>query len=125
MKPIIVLPNDEETGRRAFRMTPVQEDPVSLWIDDQPVVLQDLSANGVAFSSAHELEGKIHQACLRFALEDREVKILCQVHLLRMKSGAYAGELQDLSELEERLLSRFILACQKAAIKRERSCNNP
>lgn len=120
MKPVISLPGVADKGRRAFRMTPVQDDPVSLRVDGSLVDLEDLSANGVAFLTKSDLTSGTYDAQLNFTLSDRDYSIFCQLKLIRTKTGTYAGELQGMSTLDERLLSRFILECQKNAILRAR-----
>lgn len=120
MKPQISLPGLKDRGRRAYRMTPVQDDPVSLRVKGDLVDLEDLSANGVAFLSEHELAAGVYDAQINFTLSERDYSIFCQLKLIRTKTGTYAGELQGMSSLDERLLSRFILECQKNAIIRSR-----
>lgn len=120
MKPLISLPGINDRGRRAFRMTPVQDDPVSLRVNGQLVDLEDLSANGVAFLTETDLKAGTYDAQLNFTLTKRDYSIFCQLKLIRTKTGTYAGELQEMAPLDERLLSRFILECQKNAIIRTR-----
>ena len=121
MKPLISLPGIKDHGRRAFRMTPVQDDPVSLRVNGDLVDLEDLSANGVAFLSEHELKSGCYDAQLNFTLGERDFTIFCNMDLVRTRTGSYGGELKDMSSMDERLLSRFILECQKQAILRQRA----
>lgn len=125
MKPEITLKGLQESGRRHYRMIPVHEDPVSLRINGEPVALENLSANGVAFQAFTPLAAGTHEAQLNFSLEGRDFSIFCQVKLVRTRSGGYAGELRGLKEIDERLLSRFIVACQRAAIQREQERKAP
>lgn len=120
MKPLISIPGLKDQGRRAFRMTPVQDDPVSLRVNGDLVDLEDLSANGVAFLSGHELKAGCYDAQLSFTMLERDFTIFCKIDLGRTRTGSYGGELQDMSGMDERLLSRFILECQKSAILRQR-----
>ncbi len=120
MKPVIILPGVKDRGRRAYRMTPVQDDPVSLRVDGKLVDLEDLSVNGVAFLSEHDLQAGIYDAQLNFTLQQRDYSLFCKLNLIRTKTDAYAGELQEMTSLDERLLSKFILECQKNAIMRQR-----
>lgn len=120
MKPLVNLPGVKEKGRRAFRMTPVQDDPVSLRVNGQIVDLEDLSANGAAFLTEDDLNAGTYDAQLNFTLNQRDYSIFCKLNLIRTKTGTYAGELQAMTSLDERLLSRFILECQKNAILRSR-----
>lgn len=120
MKPLISLPGVKDRGRRAFRMTPVQDDPVSLRVNGHLVDLEDLSANGVAFITEDDLNAGTYDAQLNFTLNQRDYSIFCKLNLIRTKTGTYAGELQAMTSLDERLLSRFILECQKHAILRAR-----
>ncbi|MCD8513079.1 MAG: hypothetical protein LRY63_06735 [Nitrincola sp.] len=120
MKPVIILPGVKDRGRRAYRMTPVQDDPVSLRVDGKLVDLEDLSVNGVAFLSEQDLKAGIYDAQLNFTLQQRDYSLFCKLNLIRTKTDAYAGELQEMTSLDERLLSKFILECQKNAIMRQR-----
>lgn len=120
MKPVIILSGVKDRGRRAYRMTPVQDDPVSLRVDGKLVDLEDLSVNGVAFLSEQDLKAGVYDAQLNFTLQQRDYSIFCKLKLIRTKTDAYAGELQELTSLDERLLSKFILECQKYAIMRDR-----
>lgn len=120
MKPVIILPGVKDRGRRAYRMTPVQDDPVSLRVDGKLVDLEDLSVNGVAFLSEQDLQAGIYDAQLNFTLQQRDYSLFCKLNLIRTKTDAYAGELQEMTSLDERLLSKFILECQKNAIMRQR-----
>lgn len=120
MKPLVTLPGVKEKGRRAFRMTPVQDDPVSLRVNGHLVDLEDLSANGVSFLTEDDLNAGAYDAQLNFTLNQRDYSIFCKLNLIRTKTGTYAGELQAMTSLDERLLSRFILECQKHAILRSR-----
>ncbi|QEW07506.1 PilZ domain-containing protein [Nitrincola iocasae] len=121
MKPLISFPELKDRGRRAFRMTPVQDDPVSLRVNGDLVDLEDLSANGVAFISEHELKSGRYDAQINFTLDERDFTIFCKLDLIRTLTGTYGGELQEISSMDERLLSRFILECQKQAILRQRA----
>ena len=124
MKTRISLPGVKERGRRAFRMTPVQDDPVSLRVNGHLVDLEDLSANGVAFITEDELSSGRYDAQLNFTLGERDYSIFCKLQLIRTKTGTYAGELHEMTSLDERLLSRFILECQKNAILRARESHH-
>ena len=119
MKLEITIKGTQESGRRHFRMIPVHDDPVSLRINREPVALENLSANGVAFQSFSAVAPGTHDAQVSFSLEGRDFSIFCKVKIIRTRSGGYAGELMGLKEIDERLLSRFIVACQRAAIQRE------
>lgn len=121
MKPLISLPGIKDTGRRAYRMTPVHHDPVSLRVDGELVDLEDLSVNGAAFLSEKNLKAGTYSAQLNFTLHQQDYSIFCRIKLIRTKTDTYAGELQELTLLDERLLSKFILECQKNAISRDRT----
>lgn len=120
MKPVIVLPDVKDRGRRAYRMTPVQDDPVSLRVNGKLVDLEDLSMTGVAFLSDQQLSAGLYDAQLNFTLQNLDYSIFCKLQLIRTKTDTYAGELQGMTSLDERLVSKFILECQKNHIIRAR-----
>lgn len=124
MKLNLSLPGVKDRGRKAYRMTPVHDDPVSLRVNGDLVDLEDLSVNGVAFTTERDLNTGDYDAQLNFTLQKRDYAIFCQLHLVRTKTDIYAAELKEISTLDERLLSRFILECQKNAILRTRTLPN-
>ncbi|RAU19658.1 hypothetical protein DN062_00825 [Nitrincola tibetensis] len=124
MKPQISLPDNKDDERRAYRMVPVQQDPIVLFVDQHKVELQDLSTRGVAFMTSQPLQGGQHKAKFSFLLEGKDITLHCRIDIVHKSTTRYAGKLVDLDVKDEKLLSQFILQCQKDAILRQKRAIN-
>jgi len=117
MKPEIRINNVIDKGRRSFRMKKLCDKLVQLSIADQPVKLLDLSNTGIAFHGSEDLQPGQYPAHLSFQLDDQTFNLNLQLKLNRIGSEYYAGEFEQLNEVDERILSRFITYCQKVLIQ--------
>lgn len=117
MKPEIRINNVIDKGRRSFRMKKLCDKLVQLSIADQPVSLLDLSNTGIAFHGSKDLQPGQYPAHLSFQLDDQTFNLNLQLKLNRVGSEYYAGEFEQLNEVDERILSRFITHCQKVLIQ--------
>lgn len=118
MKPRIELDNANEVGeRQAYRMIPLSADQLRFIIDKHSVNVRNLSVSGVAFTSDKPIKLGMHRASIEFKLEGKDHIIECRVEVIyHQKAGFYGGSLSDISQIDERLLSKLIVESQKQAI---------
>ncbi|WP_409523303.1 PilZ domain-containing protein [Nitrincola sp. MINF-07-Sa-05] len=117
MKPEIRIDNTVDKGRRSYRMKKLCDKLVQLSIADQPMKLLDLSNTGIAFHGSEKLQPGQYPAHLSFVLDEQTFNLNLQLNLNRIGSEYFAGEFEQLNEVDERILSRFITYCQKVLIQ--------
>lgn len=119
MKPLIEFDDDEQTNRGSVRIHPSEEDGLIVEVAGRKVEVDNLSAGGIAFIYNGNVAKSTYSAKLQFELEEpREIN--CKIKVMREAKPIYSGPFVDMDEQHSKLLSRFLLECQKRAIRRQR-----
>lgn len=116
---MIELEYATENGRRAYRHEVVDEDGFCLTVAGQSCDAVNLSENGVAYRVQGELKEVLQPAVLEFELDGVPMSICCNLQHARTLDGVHCCEFTAMSERQHIILSRFIMQCQKAYIRRQ------
>lgn len=119
MKPLIEFDDDEQTNRDNVRIHPSEEDGLILEVAGRQVKVDNLSGGGIAFVYNGNVAKSTYSAKLQFDLEGPR-EITCKIKVMRDAKPIYSGPFVDMDEQHSKLLSRFLLECQKRAIRRQR-----
>jgi len=118
---MIEIQYDYDNGRRAYRHDLCAEDYFELEVADEPREAVNVSDNGVAYRRpATGEDAELVSALLRFKVSDSVVEVYCNLQRTRTEGDLYCCEITALSERQQMMLSRFIMQCQKSAIRRLR-----
>lgn len=108
-----------ESGRRAYRHEITEEDNFRLVVAGQVCDAVNLSENGVAYRVRGELTEELQSATLEFDLDGFHRSICCNLQRVRTIDGIHCCEFTAMSDRQHVVLSRFVMECQKAYIRRE------
>lgn len=109
-----------ESGRRAYRHDVVDSDGFRLTVAGHVCEAVNLSENGVAFRAVGPMGEDLQPAELEFSLDGVPISVCCNLQCVRADAGIHCCTFTAMSERQHLMLSRFIMQCQKAYIRRER-----
>lgn len=115
--PVELELSNDENRRQAYR-TPVGE-KVRMTIDENEVVLLDISETGVAFQTDAVFSGMIENALIFFTL-NKNYRLKPKLNVSFCGSGRCGAEFVGLSQRAHLALSELIVDIQKARIRQER-----
>lgn len=108
-----------DSGRRAYRHEIMEEDVFRLTVAGQVCDAVNLSENGVAYRAGGELTEELQSATLEFDLDGFAMSICCNLQRVRTIDGIHCCEFTAMSDRQHVILSRFVMQCQKAFIRRQ------
>lgn len=108
-----------DSGRRAYRHDITDEDVFRLTVSGQECDAVNLSENGVAYREREELTDELQPATLEFDLDGVPMSICCNLQRVRTIDGVHCCEFTAMSDRQHVILSRFVMQCQKAYIRRQ------
>jgi len=116
-KPLFEIEDLDETNRGEFRLSPSEEDAITLTIAGKKVEVVNISGNGIAFKFVGNVKKATYKIVLDFGIEETH-RIECALKVLRQDAPIYSGALVDLTSTDSRLICQFIINSQKRAIRR-------
>ena len=108
-----------DSGRRAYRHDLTEEDAFCLTVSGQVCEAVNLSENGVAYRARDELREELLPAELEFELDGVPMSICCNLQRVRTIDGIHCCEFTAMSDRQHIILSRYVMQCQKAYIRRQ------
>ena len=112
--PVVLDLSDDDNRRQAYRAS--VDDGVTMTIDNEPVVLLDISETGVAFVTDKTLSGRIENAVISFTL-GKNYRLKPDLNVSFCGSGRCGAEFVGLSDKACLVLSELIIKIQKARIR--------
>lgn len=109
---------DLDNGRQAYRHELCAEDRFLLAVDGKRCEAVNLSENGVAYTAPDTQQVDVLPAVMAFMLDNRPVKVECSLVLVRAIDSLRCCAFTDISKVHHLMLSRYIMHCQKASIRR-------
>jgi len=116
---MIELEYTRDSGRRAYRHEVTEEDGFRLVVSGQVCDAVNISENGVAYRVQGELREELQPATLEFELDGVPMSICCNLQRVRTNDGIHCCEFTAMSDRQHVILSRFVMQCQKAYIRRQ------
>lgn len=116
---MIEIQYEYENGRRAYRHEVVAEDHFRLTVAGQACEALNVSENGVAYRAPGQHKPELQAALLEFDLDGVPISVCCNLECIRSDGGVHCCSFTAMSERQHLMLSRFVMQCQKAYIRRE------
>lgn len=108
----------ESDKRRAFRLKPPPEAPLTIVYNGRPYMVVDISAGGAAFTAPPGVR-QGQTLTVRFRLPFVETTITADIELIRVADNLAMGVFEGLTKADEEKIHRYILECQKLEMRKK------
>lgn len=116
----ITIPESlEANNRQAVRVPISPKDPVRFAADRKKVAIENISESGLAFVSEEPFEKKKFEGILKFKM-DQVYTLNLTVEVLMVVKNSYRCRFVDMTESDEKLMSKLVLGLQKLHIRRRK-----
>ena len=102
--------------RRAFRLEPPPEAPVTFVYNERPYNVVDISAGGAAFTAPPGVS-QGQTLSIKFSLPFVETILTADIELVRVADNLAMGVFLGLGAVNEEKIHRYILECQKLEMR--------